>query len=165
MLRIYRAAPTEFSETIDYRNYYSWPLKTPYCYYHKYYYTPIFTISLAGAEASRALDYFRRPNALRLTTQQGPQLLLRLSSHVEMISWVEHLQAGKHYFLSLCNTILIYLSLPLAINISLDLEHRPMPKFITIPNRQLTTAALDPRSIELERAREQRRRDQREVLI
>lgn len=53
------------------------------------------TISLAGAEACRALDYFRRPNALRLTTQQGPQLLMRLSSHVEMISWVEHLQAGK----------------------------------------------------------------------
>lgn len=53
------------------------------------------TISLAGAEACRALDYFRRPNALRLTTQQGPQLLMRLSSHVEMISWIEHLQAGK----------------------------------------------------------------------
>lgn len=95
MLRVYRTAPTKTSSTIDYRNYYRWPLRTPYCYYHKYYYTPMFTISLAGAEASRALDYFRRPNALRLTTQQGPQLLLRLSSHVEMISWVEHLQAGN----------------------------------------------------------------------
>lgn len=41
-----------------------------------------------------------------------------------------------------------------------------MPKFITIPTRGLTTSgALDPRSIELERVREQRRRDQREVLI
>ncbi|KAG1106762.1 hypothetical protein G6F42_016621 [Rhizopus arrhizus] len=70
---------------------------------------------------------------------------MRLSSHVEMISWIEHLQA--------------------AINISLDLEFRPMPKFITIPTRGLTTALLDPRSIELERTREQRRRDQREVLI
>ncbi|KAI8095687.1 hypothetical protein BDF21DRAFT_447881 [Thamnidium elegans] len=145
MLRVYRTAPTKTSSTIDYRNYYRWPLRTPYCYYHKYYYTPMFTISLAGAEASRALDYFRRPNALRLTTQQGPQLLLRLSSHVEMISWVEHLQA--------------------AINISLDLELRPMPKFITIPTRSLTTGVLDPRSIEIERIREQRRRDQREVLI
>ncbi|KAG2195664.1 hypothetical protein INT47_002903 [Mucor saturninus] len=145
VLRVYRTAPTETSCTIDYNNYYRWPLRTPYSYYHRYYYTPILTLSLAGAEASRALDYFRRPNALRLTTPQGPQLLLRMNTHVEMISWVEHLQAG--------------------INISLDLELRPMPKFITIPNRSLTTAALDPRSIELERAREQRRRDQREVLI
>lgn len=96
MLRVYRTAPTQNSATIDYNNYYRWPLKTPYSYYHKYYYTPIFTISLAGAEASRALDYFRRPNALRLMTPQGPQLLLRLSSHVEMISWVEHIQAGKN---------------------------------------------------------------------
>lgn len=40
-----------------------------------------------------------------------------------------------------------------------------MPKFITIPTRGLTTALLDPRSIELERTREQRRRDQHEVLI
>lgn len=95
MLRVYRTAPTKTSSSIDYRNYYRWPLRAPYYYYHKYYYTPLFTISLAGAEASRALDYFRRPNALRLTTQQGPQLLLRLSSHVEMISWIEHLQAGK----------------------------------------------------------------------
>ncbi|KAI9256823.1 hypothetical protein EDC94DRAFT_661528 [Helicostylum pulchrum] len=145
MLRVYRTAPTKTSSIIDYRNYYRWPLRTPYSYYHKYYYTPMFTISLAGAEASRALDYFRRPNALRLTTQQGPQLLLRLSSNVEMISWVEHLQA--------------------AINISLDLELRPMPKFITIPTRTLATGVLDPRSIEIERIREQRRRDQREVLI
>lgn len=146
MLRVYRAAPSQKTAAIDYQNYYRWPLRAPYYYYHKYYYTPIFTISLAGAEASRALDYFRRPNALRLTTQQGPQLLLRLSSHVEMISWIEHLQA--------------------AINISLDLELRPMPKFITIPTRGLTTSGvLDPRSIELERVREQRRRDQREVLI
>jgi len=95
MLRIYRAAPSKNSASIDARNYYRWPLRAPYYYYHKYYFTPMLTISLAGAEACRALDYFRRPNALRLTTQQGPQLLMRLSSHVEMISWIEHLQAGK----------------------------------------------------------------------
>ncbi|KAI8374974.1 hypothetical protein EDC96DRAFT_340825 [Choanephora cucurbitarum] len=143
VLRVYRAKPAK--SQIDIKNYYRWPLKNPYYYYHKYYYTPIFTISLAGAEASRALDYFRRPNVLRLMTQQGPQFLMKLSSHVEMISWVEHLQA--------------------AINISLDLEHRPMPKFVSIPTRALISAPSDPRSIELERIREQRRRDQRETLI
>lgn len=93
VLRIYRTAPPK--DKVDY--YYTFgPLKAPYYYYHKYYYTPILTLSLAGAEASRALDYLKRPNVLRLTTQEGPQLLLRLSSHVEMISWVEHLQAGKY---------------------------------------------------------------------
>ncbi|KAI8098016.1 uncharacterized protein B0P05DRAFT_461341 [Gilbertella persicaria] len=142
MLRIYRTQPSSSKNNMGY---YRWPFRAPYYYYQKYYYTPILTVSLAGAEASRALDYFRRPNVLRLTTQQGPQFLMKLSSHVEMISWIEHLQA--------------------AINISLDLEQRPMPKFITIPTRGLATGALDPRSIELERAREQRRRDQREVLI
>jgi hypothetical protein len=40
-----------------------------------------------------------------------------------------------------------------------------MPKFITIPTRALTTSVLDPRLIELERTREQRRRDQRETLL
>jgi hypothetical protein len=40
-----------------------------------------------------------------------------------------------------------------------------MPKFITIPTRGLNTSVLDPRSIELERVREQRRRDQREALL
>ncbi|PHZ13410.1 PH domain-like protein [Rhizopus microsporus ATCC 52813] len=142
VLRVYRTAPPK--DKVDY--YYTFgPLKAPYYYYHKYYYTPILTLSLAGAEASRALDYLKRPNVLRLTTQEGPQLLLRLSSHVEMISWVEHLQA--------------------AINISLDLEDRPMPKFITLPIRSLTSGTLDSRTIELERAREQRRREQREILI
>ncbi|KAG1048032.1 hypothetical protein G6F46_010166 [Rhizopus delemar] len=143
ILRIYRTAPPKH-DTIP--NYYpSWPFGVPYHYYHKYYHTPIFTLSLAGAEASRAFDYLKRPNVLRLTTQQGPQLLLRLSSHVEMISWIEHLQA--------------------AINISLDLEDRPMPKFITLPSRAFTSGLLDPRTVELERIREQRRRDQREILI
>ncbi|CEI90669.1 hypothetical protein RMCBS344292_04987 [Rhizopus microsporus] len=142
VLRVYRTAPPK--DKVDY--YYTFgPLKAPYYYYHKYYYTPILTLSLAGAEASRALDYLKRPNVLRLTTQEGPQLLLRLSSHVEMISWVEHLQA--------------------AINISLDLEDRPMPKFITLPIRNLASGTLDSRTIELERAREQRRREQREILI
>ncbi|KAI8880765.1 PH domain-like protein [Backusella circina FSU 941] len=143
VLRVYRAPPDHDDKKSNNELY--WPLRVPYKYWNKYYYTPIFTFSLAGADATRALDYFRRPNALRLSIQQGPQLLLRLPSHVEMISWIEHLQA--------------------AINISLDLEQRPMPKFITLPTRALASGTLDPRSIELERAREQRRRDQREVLI
>lgn len=40
-----------------------------------------------------------------------------------------------------------------------------MPKFITLPIRNLASGTLDSRTIELERAREQRRREQREILI
>jgi hypothetical protein len=159
-LRIYRTAPPKHDTIVNY--YPSWPFGVPYRYYHKYYHTPIFTLSLAGAEASRAFDYLKRPNVLRLTTQQGPQLLLRLSSHVEMISWIEHLQAGNLFSSSF---ILLFILSSLAINISLDLEDRPMPKFITLPSRAFTSGLLDPRTVELERIREQRRRDQREILI
>ncbi|KAI9472453.1 MAG: hypothetical protein EXX96DRAFT_542547 [Benjaminiella poitrasii] len=145
VLRIYRASPEDIN---------TWRVSSVFrsllppldYYYTKYYYTPIATCSLAGAEASRALDYVRKPNVLRLTINQGPQLLIRLPCHVEMISWIEHLQA--------------------AINISLDLESRPMPKFVTMPTRNvMTEGILDPRTIEQERLREQRRREQREILI
>lgn len=97
LLKIYRAAPSSTMKhkltIVDNRR---WSLKSIplYYYYHNYYYTPIYTISLAGAEASRAFDYSRRPNVLRLTTPHGPQLLMRLSTHMDMISWIEHLQSG-----------------------------------------------------------------------
>ncbi|KAI8069965.1 hypothetical protein BC940DRAFT_236129 [Gongronella butleri] len=107
--------------------------------------TLITTLNLAGADASRALDYTKRPNTLRLTIHQGPQLLLRLPTAMEMVSWIEHLQA--------------------AINISLDLESRPMPKFMTLPGRLATAAANDPRTLHLERLREQRYREHGEMMI
>jgi hypothetical protein len=55
---------------------------------------PLETINLAHAKAARAWDYVKRPHALRLVTDQGPHLLLRLDTHLEMVSWIEHLQAG-----------------------------------------------------------------------
>ncbi|KAI8079895.1 uncharacterized protein BX664DRAFT_317788 [Halteromyces radiatus] len=78
---------------------------------------------------------------------QGSQLLFRLGSHIEMISWIEHLQA--------------------AINISLDLELRPMPKFMTLPNRLSVNnnSINNPRALQLEQIREQRQREQYEILL
>ncbi|KAI9498514.1 hypothetical protein BDB00DRAFT_800615 [Zychaea mexicana] len=151
ILRIYRAPPhgDNHSHGNRYRLLGRQPLlatRLPLSQWNRYYYSPLATISLAGAEAGRAWDYTKRPFVLRLTTAHGPQMLLRLSSHVEMISWIEHLQA--------------------AINISLDLEQRPMPKFMTLPSRAaLTGSTLSARALEVERAREQRRRGQREMLI
>ncbi|KAI9302106.1 hypothetical protein BJ944DRAFT_270433 [Cunninghamella echinulata] len=106
---------------------------------------PLFVISLAGAEASRAFDYLKKPFVLRLTAHNGLQLLIHLTNHVDMISWIEHLQAG--------------------INISLDLEERPMPKFMTLPpRRDSQNNQFSTRTLELERRREQRRRNQQEIL-
>ncbi|KAI8384585.1 uncharacterized protein BYT42DRAFT_562991 [Radiomyces spectabilis] len=140
ILRIYRTAPNEANNNRRLSSRFPFHFR-----WNRYYYTPLMTISLAGAEAIRAYDYTKRPNSLRLITAHGPQLLLRLNTGVEMISWVEHLQA--------------------AINISLDLEYRPMPKFITLPGRGVTAHLTDARSIQIERARQQRQREQREMLI
>ncbi|CAO3591270.1 unnamed protein product [Absidia cylindrospora] len=106
---------------------------------------PMYTISLAGAEASRAYDYLKRPFVLRLNDYTGMQFLVQSSNLEEMVSWIEHLQSG--------------------INISLDLEERPMPKFLTLqPRRGIDTGILGARMVEIERRREQRRRNQQEVL-
>lgn len=63
-----------------------------------------------------ALDYVKRRNVIRIRTQDGPQLLLRSTDAIDIISWVEHLQASA--------------------NVSTDLDSRKMPKFITLPRRR-----------------------------
>jgi hypothetical protein len=53
-----------------------------------------------------------------------------------------------------------------AINISLDLELRPMPKFMTLPTRvSVNNTYADPRALQFERMREQRLLEQNEMLI
>ncbi|KAI7885381.1 PH domain-like protein [Lichtheimia hyalospora FSU 10163] len=137
MLRVYNSDPNSRASMLG------WWLRGSNSKHQKP--QPIMTMSLAGAEAKRALDYAKRPHVLRLTLADGPQWLVRLPSKVEMISWIEHMQA--------------------AINISLDLEQRPMPKFITLPHRRLAADTLTPRAVELELARERRRMAQHEILI
>ncbi|KAI9019469.1 hypothetical protein CLU79DRAFT_758952 [Phycomyces nitens] len=138
-LRIYRSEPSDSASGLRLSRL---PVLVPWNRYNS---TPLLTLSLAGAEASRALDYTKKPNVLRLTVSNGPQLLFKQDTTIEMISWIEHLQA--------------------AINISLDLEHRPMPKFVTLYVRGSNEPTLAARTIELERAREVRRNAQEEVLI
>ncbi|ORX53123.1 hypothetical protein DM01DRAFT_1288029 [Hesseltinella vesiculosa] len=106
---------------------------------------PIDIISLAGAEACRAFDYTKKPFVIRLSILSGIELLIQLPDHASMVSWIEQLQSG--------------------INISLDLEHRPMPKFITLPPRRgCENGILTRRLLESERRREQRRQTQQEFL-
>ncbi|KAJ2955686.1 hypothetical protein NQZ79_g8344 [Umbelopsis isabellina] len=77
---------------------------------------PFLQFTLQNAKAEPALDYLKRPSVIRLKIYYGPQFLMRTNNPYEMAAWLEHLRA--------------------AINISLDLDQRPMPKFRTLPLRQ-----------------------------
>ncbi|CDH58243.1 predicted protein [Lichtheimia corymbifera JMRC:FSU:9682] len=73
---------------------------------------PILTVSMQRVDAGMATEYKRRPRVLRLWIPNGEQFLLRSNDIKDMVSWIEHLQA--------------------AANISMDLDHRRMPRFVTM---------------------------------
>ncbi|KAI7868632.1 hypothetical protein BDF14DRAFT_1880882 [Spinellus fusiger] len=137
VLRIYRTDPTTSEMNLSISNLFSSRKEVSS--------EPLMTMSLAGAVASRAFNYTRRPNVLRVTIPEGPQFLFRLQTLPGMVSWIENLQA--------------------AINISLDIECRPMPKFVTLGVRGSDEPLLTARTIMIERAREARRNLQEEVLL
>ncbi|CAD6979132.1 unnamed protein product [Tilletia controversa] len=71
--------------------------------------------SLQRAESGLAADYLKRKHIVRIRAE-GEQFLLQTSSDRHVVNWIEALQA--------------------ATNVALDLEVRPMPKFITLPRRR-----------------------------
>lgn len=71
--------------------------------------------SLQGAESGLAADYLKRRHVVRLRVE-GEQFLLQTRNDRHVVEWIEAFQA--------------------ATNVSLDLERRPMPKFITLPRRR-----------------------------
>lgn len=73
---------------------------------------PLLTVSMQRVDAGMATEFKRRPRVLRLWIPNGEQYLLRLDDVKDMVSWIEHLQA--------------------AANISMDLDHRRMPRFVTM---------------------------------
>ncbi|KAI8149772.1 hypothetical protein BJV82DRAFT_132515 [Fennellomyces sp. T-0311] len=85
--------------------------------------TPLYTLSMQSVEAGLAPEFHRKPSVLRLRAPTGDQFLMRLLNPTDMVSWIEHLQA--------------------AANISLDLDCRRMPRFVTMtrPNSQSGTTA------------------------
>jgi hypothetical protein len=60
---------------------------------------PTLLLSLAGAEAVRALDYRKRPYVFRLKTD-NVHCLFQAMDLDDMNAWIEHLQAGKtsHFY-------------------------------------------------------------------
>lgn len=71
--------------------------------------------TLQGAESGLAADYLKRRHVVRVRAE-GEQFLLQTKSDRHVVDWIEAFQAST--------------------NVSLDLERRPMPKFITLPRRR-----------------------------
>ncbi|KAI9497158.1 hypothetical protein BDB00DRAFT_805231 [Zychaea mexicana] len=95
-----------------------------YMYKNKDETKPVYTLSMQRVEAGLAPEFHKKPSVLRLrAATTGDQFLMRLMNTTDMVSWIEHLQA--------------------AANISLDLDTRKMPRFVTMtrPNNQSTTTA------------------------
>ncbi|RUS14477.1 hypothetical protein BC937DRAFT_93766 [Endogone sp. FLAS-F59071] len=103
---------------------------------------PWATMTMQRADAGVAADYTKRKYVIRLRTL-GPQLLIRANDHDHLISWVEQLQSSA--------------------NISLSLDERSMPRFITLPRRQRRGTVLTER--QREAMRESERRNMQETLV
>ncbi|SPO45713.1 uncharacterized protein PSANT_03399 [Moesziomyces antarcticus] len=71
--------------------------------------------TLQSAESGLAADYLKRRHVVRVRAE-GEQFLLQTRSDRHVVDWIEALQA--------------------ATNVSMDLESRAMPKFITLPRRR-----------------------------
>jgi hypothetical protein len=71
--------------------------------------------TLQGAESGLAADYLKRRHVVRVRVE-GEQFLLQTRNDRHVVDWIEAFQA--------------------ATNIAMDLERRPMPKFITLPRRR-----------------------------
>jgi hypothetical protein len=104
MLKIFEMKPT--SPTVGGYRYLT--ALAPY-YSQTYKYTTLYNISLANVKVGVAVDYVKRPNVFRITTENGPQLLIQVQTNACVSSWIEKLSSG-------CN-------------IAIDLEHQRMPKF------------------------------------
>ncbi|KAI8336819.1 hypothetical protein BC941DRAFT_428174 [Chlamydoabsidia padenii] len=77
---------------------------------------PVWCYSMQDAQAGQASDYCKRRHVIRLRIHQGPQFLIRTKGEEDQLVWIEHLQAS--------------------VNVSLDLDERRMPQFITSSRRR-----------------------------
>lgn len=71
--------------------------------------------SLQRGECGLAADYTKRRHVIRVRLE-GEQFLIQTRNDFHVVDWIEALQA--------------------AINVSMDLDGRPMPKFMTLPRRR-----------------------------
>jgi hypothetical protein len=79
--------------------------------------------SLQNAESGLAADYIKRKHVVRVRAE-GEQFLLQTNGDRGTIDLIEVLQA--------------------ATNVALDIDARPLPKFITLPRRRRRRRRVDP---------------------
>ncbi|KAI8060513.1 hypothetical protein BC940DRAFT_246399 [Gongronella butleri] len=77
---------------------------------------PVWCYSMQHAEAGIASDYRKRHYVIRMRIHQGPQFIIRTKNEDDRLMWLEHIQAS--------------------VNVSLDLDHRNMPQFVTSARRR-----------------------------
>lgn len=77
----------------------------------------ISTFSMQDAEAGLATDYTKRKHVIRVRIPNGPQFLIRCETERDAVLWIDAMQAS--------------------INVSCDLDTRPMPEFAFARRRRL----------------------------
>lgn len=102
MLKIYQVKQTNAPSAGGYR-YFS----TLASYYEPLKYSSLYNLSLANIKAQVAWDYTKKDHVFRITTMDGPQILIKAQSNASVSLWIDKIASGS--------------------NIAIDLESRRMP--------------------------------------
>ncbi|CAO0801583.1 unnamed protein product [Mucor circinelloides] len=89
VLKIYEAKNT--SSSIG--GYHYLPTMAPY-YQQSASYTPLVNLSLSNAKVESAIDYTKKPNVFRITTEDGPQILFHVQTRAAVLLWTEKISSG-----------------------------------------------------------------------
>lgn len=90
--------------------------------------------TLQGAESGLAADYLKRRHVVRVRAE-GEQFLIQAKDDRSVIDWIEAVSACLLQFAPSLESDACT-QLQAATNTSLDLDVRPLPKFITLPRRR-----------------------------
>ncbi|WFD30433.1 hypothetical protein MSPP1_001452 [Malassezia sp. CBS 17886] len=87
------------------------------------------TYTMQHGESGLAADYTKRRHVIRVRAE-GEQFLIQTRDDFHVVDWIEALQA--------------------AANVSMDLDTRPMPRFLTLPRRRRRRRGTEAVSIRLQ---------------
>lgn len=104
MLKVYQVKPTNTPSAGGYRYFSSLA-----SYYEPFKYSSLYNISLANIKAEVAMDYMKKENVFRITTIDGPQILIKVQTNASVSAWIDKLASGS--------------------NIAINLESQRMPRF------------------------------------
>ncbi|KAL7311808.1 hypothetical protein PS15m_009524 [Mucor circinelloides] len=90
VLKIYEAKNP--SSTLG--GYHYLPTMAPY-YQQSVSYTPLVNLSLSNAKVESAIDYTKKSNVFRITTENGPQILFHVQTRAAVLLWTEKISSGS----------------------------------------------------------------------